>query len=77
MVTAMATMPHTEDSRPSDRPARIRVAGPVFAAEAISVTGFLSAAVKYSVSLPMIWVSTMPKKVARAASHQKLRQCQS
>ena len=45
-VAPMATIAHTDDSRPSAMPDRITVAGPVRAAVAVSVTGRLSGCVK-------------------------------
>ena len=49
MAMAMATMAHTDDSSPMEKPASTVVAGPVRADSAISFTGPLSVEVKYSV----------------------------
>ena len=54
MARTMAMMAHTEDSRPSARPDRVRVAGPVRAVSATSLTGPRSVEVKCSV----IWLAT-------------------
>ena len=60
----MATMAHTDDSRPDEMPDRIVVAGPVWVASAISWTGFSSVEVKYSVRRLTTWASTSPATTA-------------
>src|SRR5918996_1539237 len=63
---AMATMAHTDDSRPDDVPASTVVAGPVSAATAVSPAGGgsgggeVSVDVKYSVMRLTTWASTRP-----------------
>ena len=54
MARTMAMIAHTEDSRPREMPARVRVAGPVRAVSATSFTGLRSVEVKCSV----IWLAT-------------------
>ena len=54
MARTMAMMAHTDDSRPRARPASVRVAGPVRAVSATSLTGPRSVEVKCSV----IWLAT-------------------
>ena len=63
-AATIATTPQVALSRPSEKPDRISVAGPVCEAWATSVTGRLSVPVKYSVSRPMTSASTTPMPVA-------------
>src|SRR5581483_1563205 len=63
-AAAMATMAHTDDSRPDEMPDSTVVAGPVRADSAISRTGDVSVDVKYSVSLLTTCASTSPTTTA-------------
>ena len=60
----MATMAHTEDSRPEAMPERTVVAGPVRAASAMSRTGACSVEVKYSVRRLTTWARIRPMTTA-------------
>src|SRR3990172_1364686 len=71
IVAAMARTAQTLDSRPAAKPERISVAGPVLLAWAISVTGFLSVAVKYSVSHWIASASAIPMVLATETRSQK------
>src|SRR3990172_1445768 len=71
MVAAMANVAQTLDSRPKAPPERISVAGPVLLACAISFTGFLSVAVKYSVIHWITRARTMPMVLDTDTRSQK------
>src|SRR5436190_3999482 len=65
IAPAIATIAHTDDSRPLATPASTAVAGPpVLADSAISRTGFVSVEVKYSVMRDAICASTRPATTA-------------
>ena len=65
IAPAIATIAHTDDSRPLLMPASTAVAGPPVAADsAISCTGLVSVDVKYSVMRDAICASTRPATTA-------------
>jgi hypothetical protein len=67
-VTAPAMMrtAHTVDSRPTENPDRIVVAGPVFVASAISRTGLYFVSVKYCVRTWITLARISPNRTAIA-----------
>ncbi len=64
MASTMAMIAHTDDSRPSEMPARVRVAGPVRADSATSRTGLRSVDVKCSVITLATSIRTTPVSTA-------------
>ena len=67
----MARMDHTVLSSPLPSPVSNRVAGPVFAEYAISLTAARSGWVNNSVSLPITTARPMPTSVARPNRHPR------
>jgi hypothetical protein len=63
---AMIRIAHTVDSRPTENPDRIVVAGPVCVASAISCTGRNFVSVKYCVRIWITLARINPIRTARA-----------
>ena len=70
MVRAMTRTDQTDDSKPTETPCRISVAGPVSAAFLISLTGDACVPVKYSVRRSIRIASSTPTPTAGGMRHQ-------
>src|ERR1044071_1205186 len=69
IVNAITITDQTEDSKPTETPLRIKVAGPVSAAFLISLTGAACVPVKYSVRRSIKMASTTPTPTAVGKRH--------
>src|SRR5215216_614621 len=70
MVKAITSTDHTDDSKPTETPLRIKVAGPVSADRLISLTGAAWVPVKYSVRRSIKIARTTPTPTAIGKRHQ-------